>query len=120
MRDNLIVLEDYLLLKGLTKSFAPLLKELLLAINRKNQIVLNASLKRNIGRVINVTVGSIDNMITKLVNQKILIRIDRGLYEVNQELNEVDILDNGIILMTVAYNKKKEIKIEQGGKNNEY
>jgi|GEM_PF-2638396 len=116
MKDNLMIIEDYLLLKGLTKSFAPLLKEILLSINRKKQIVLNASLKRRMGSTIDATVGSIDNMITKLVNQKVLIRIDRGLYVINKELNMIDILDNGIIIMTVAYNKSKEIKIEQGGK----
>jgi hypothetical protein len=120
MKNELIVLEDYLLLKGLTKSFAPLLKEILLTVNRKNQIVLNASLKRSIGKTIDATVGSIDNMITKLVNHKVILRVDRGLYQINQELENINISDEGIFMMTVTYNKNKEIKIQQGGKNNEY
>lgn len=112
----LLLLADYIQIRGLTKSFAPLLDELIRVKNQDGKIIVNASLKRDIGSRIKATVGSIDNMITRLVEAEILIRIDRGMYAVSSELEELSYED--INEMTITYNndKTKNIKINGGKK----
>lgn len=116
-RTLLLLLEDYVQLRGLTKSFAPLLYELISAGSRGGKIIVNASLKRDMGSRIKATVGSIDNMITRLVEAEILIRIDRGMYAVSGELEGVSYKAEDTIKLTITYNnEEKNIKIN-GGKN---
>ena len=114
---RLLLLADYIQVRGLTKGFAPLLYELIRVRNQDGKIIVNASLKRDIGSRIKATVGSIDNMITRLVEAEILIRIDRGMYAVSGELEELSYKSEDIIEMTITYNDAtKNIKID-GGKN---
>ncbi|MGK0466392.1 hypothetical protein [Clostridium sp.] len=113
----LLLLEDYIQLRGLTKSFTPLLYELISIRNRDGKIIVNASLKRDIGTRIKATVGSIDNMITRLVEAEILIRIDRGMYAFSSELVGLSYMDEDTIKMTITYNNEnKNIEIN-GGEN---
>jgi len=112
------LLADYIQIRGLTKGFTPLLYEIISTKNQDGKIIVNASLKRDIGSRIKATVGSIDNMITRLVEAEILIRIDRGMYVVSGELEELSYKDEDIIEMTITYNndKTKNIKINGGTK----
>ncbi len=113
----LTCLIDYVHVKGLTRSFALLLIELLSFKNKNGKIVINASLKRDIGHRINASVGSIDNMITKLVETAILLRIDRGMYMFSEELDGFTYADKSDIEMKITYNDKaKKIKIIGGRK----
>lgn len=118
MDEKLWVLEDYLQVKGLTKSFAPLIIELFRFINLDGKVLINASLKREIGSRIQATVGSIDNMITKLVEGNVLTRIDRGMYVFNIELNELVNTTYKKLTLKVEYqDDEKKITIDIGGKN---
>jgi len=113
----LLLLTDYIQIKGLTKSFAPLLFELISVKNKDCKIIVNASLKRDIGSRIKATVGSIDNMFTRLVEVGILIRLDRGMYAVNSELEGLSYEDIDNIHMKITYNDKtKNIEIDGGKK----
>lgn len=118
MDEKLWVLEDYLQVKGLTKSFAPLIIELFRFINLDGKVLINASLKRDMGSRIQATVGSIDNMITKLVEGDVLTRVDRGMYVFNIELNElVDTTYKKLTLKVEYQDDEKKITIDTGGKN---
>lgn len=111
----LLLLSDYIQVRGLSKAFAPLLYELINVKNKDGRIIVNASLKRDIGSRIKSTVGSIDNMITRLIEAEILIRIDRGMYVVSSELEDLNVMDKDGIGMTIRYNDEiKNIKINGG------
>lgn len=111
----LVLLTDYIQIKGLTKSYAPLLYELIRVRNKDGKIIVNASLKRDIGSRIDATVGSIDNMITKFVESGILLRLDRGMYTVCNELNGLDHDGKDDIKMKVTYNEGTKTIIINGG-----
>lgn len=113
----LLFLSDYIQIKGLTKSFVPLLFELISIKNKDNKIIVNASLKRDIGSRINATIGSIDNMITRLVDVGILSRVDRGMYTVNSELKDLSYKGKDNIQMKITYDDvSKRIEINGGKK----
>ncbi len=110
-----MLLKDYLMLMGLPKSYGPLLKTLLKNQTNNNLIPLNSALKRIISKEINKTAGSLDNMITKLVENDILIRIDRGLYKLNSELIKISKLNNkeGAMLKVLYFQGHKQIQIKE-------
>lgn len=113
MHRNKEIIEDYLLVKGLSKSFAPLIGELFRALTRDYIIIINSSLKREISLNINGTLRTIENMITKLVESEILIRIDRGRYRFTNEINAITNENYKKAILTVNYNQvTKTIKIE--------
>lgn len=110
------IIKDYILVKGLTKGFAPLLSELIKLQNIDGKIIINAALKRDIGLTINSTVGSIDNMITKLVEKGVIIRLDRGMYVLSDEVKSINYEEKDDLQMKVTYkDNSKDITI--GGIN---
>lgn len=116
MNKNFYLLEDYIQIKGLSKGLAPLLTELICLQNKDGAIVVNASLKRNIGSRINATVGSLNNKITQFIEAGILIRIDRGFYTFCDELKELKANYNINEMKIVYDNEVKNIKINGGTK----
>jgi hypothetical protein len=92
-------LKDYLVLANLSKSYAPLLRELIGNKNQDGHIFINSALKRVLSEKLDMAVGSIDNAITKLVEGGILIRIDRGMYIVNRDIVDFCSLKEGENLM---------------------
>jgi hypothetical protein len=109
------LLTDYVQVKGLTKSYAPILYELISIKNKDSKIIVNASLKRDIGMRINATVGSIDNMLTRFIEAGILIRIDRGMYIVSNELERLSFKSENRIEMKIVYiGETKNITINGG------
>lgn len=110
------ILEDYIKLRNISKGIVPVLLELIELQNKDGKIIVNASLKRDIGSRINVTNGSIDNMITRLVETEILIRVDRGMYVVCSELKSLDIKSNEPIEMLIKYDKAGKIITINGGR----
>lgn len=81
-----LYLADILYLNDLQTNQASLLFALLQKMNYDNEIVLNASLKRQIAEKLNVTVGTLDNNLSKFCKGKILKRQDRGIYIANPNL----------------------------------
>ena len=51
-----------------------------------NQLVVNAALKRQIAKELELSLSSINNAISKFVKGELLIREDTGLYKVNPHL----------------------------------
>ena len=71
---------DLLRLKGIQESLAELLVEILRKANYDNQIILNATIKSELGEKMGYSLGTIDNALTRFVNDGLLIREGRGVY----------------------------------------
>lgn len=81
-----LYLDTVLYLKDLPKGLNSILYALLKRMSYGNQLVLNAALKRQISKEIELSVSSINNAITKFVKGELLERIDTGLYRVNPHI----------------------------------
>lgn len=81
-----LYLDTVLYLKDLPKGLNTVLYALLKRMSYGNQLVLNAALKRQIAKEIELSVSSINNAITKFVKGELLDRIDTGLYRVNPHI----------------------------------
>lgn len=75
---------DLLRLKGIQESLAELLVEILRKANYDNQIILNATIKSELGENMRYSLGTIDNALTRFVNEELLIREGRGVYHPNK------------------------------------
>ncbi|MCH1626123.1 replication/maintenance protein RepL [Ferdinandcohnia quinoae] len=105
-------LEDLLLLHGVPKNLALLLFELLSYVNKDNQIVINAFIKKELAEKAKISKGTIDNALTKLKDSGLLERLDRGVYIPHSTLLKVPKLIKGnAVSFKVTYSKnKKEIE----------
>jgi len=70
-------------LNNLPNGIDTIIYALLKRINYDNEIYINNHLKKKIAEEIGLKVSTINMYITKLVNNDILIRIDRGVYILN-------------------------------------
>lgn len=105
-------LEDLLLLNGVPKNLALLLFELLSYVNKDNQIVINAFIKKELAEKVKISKGTIDNALTKLKDSGLLERLDRGVYVPHATLlNASKLIKGNIVSFKVTYGKnKKEIE----------
>jgi hypothetical protein len=78
-----IYLKDILYLKDLPKGLNKVLLALLQRANYGNEIILNASIKRQIASEVEMEYNSVCQTLTKFVKGKILIRRDSGVYFAN-------------------------------------
>jgi len=78
-----LYIEDISYLNKLPKGMDSLIYELIKYINYQNEIILNSHIKKKIAERIGKGERHINNSITKLVKHEILIRIDRGVYQIN-------------------------------------
>ena len=111
----LAFLTDYVQVNGYSKSVVSLLYELLKNMNQDGKIVVNAALKRDISKKIQITVGSIDNMIGKIIEEGLLNRLDRGMYEPSKELKQIT-QESETLEMIIVYSDEGKRIIVNGGK----
>jgi len=78
-----LYLEDISYLNKLPKGTDSIIYELLKYINYKQEIYINAHLKKQIAENLNMKLQSINNSISNLTKEEVLIRIDRGVYTIN-------------------------------------
>ena len=103
-------LEDLLLLHGVPKNLALFLFELLSYLNKDNQIVINAFIKKELAEKVQISKGTIDNALTKLNDSGLMERLDRGVYTPHSTLLKVPRLikgDSVSFKVTYSNNKKK-------------
>lgn len=81
-----LYLEDLAYFHKLPKSLPDIIYQLLPLVNYQQQIVITSYHKREIANTLSVTPAHINNAITKLTQAEVLIRIDRGVYELNSYL----------------------------------
>lgn len=70
-------------LNNLPNGLDEIIYALLKKINYQNQIVINSAIKRQIANELGKTFNTINQYITKLVKNDILIRVDTGIYYLN-------------------------------------
>lgn len=81
-----IYLDTVLYLKDLPKGLNGILYAFLKRMSYGNQIVVNAALKRQIAKELELSLSSINNAISKFVKGELLYREDTGIYKVNPHL----------------------------------
>ena len=79
-------MDTILYLTDLPKGLNGILYAFLKRMSYGNQLVVNAALKRQIAKELDLSMSSINNAITKFVKGDLLIREDTGLYLVNPHL----------------------------------
>jgi len=133
-----IYLQDILFLSDLPTRHEKILYALLQRANyagsdKAMELIVNASLKRKIASELDIKVGTISNALTDLVRGEILIRADRGYFELNPYLfgkgNWKDIerlrveVDydriKGRTFKTVLIEKKKSEQAAKNGQDDE-
>ena len=99
-----LYLKDVLYLSDLPKGLNSVLYAFLKRMSYGNQLVLNASLKRQIAKELGLGMSSINNAVSKFVKGNLLIREDVGLYRVNPHLfGKGDWKEIAKIRLTVTY-----------------
>ncbi len=78
-----LYLEDITYLTKLPKGSEGILYGILKQMSYKQQIVLNKYIKEGIAEEAGITLKTVDNNISVFVNNGVLIRVGRGVYEVN-------------------------------------
>jgi len=85
----------------------PVLYELLKLMNYRNEIVLNAAVKKRMAVEINISTRTIDNALSMLVKKSIIFREDTGLYKGNPFLfGKGEWRDIRELRMTVVFNRE--------------
>ena len=80
-----LYLEDIAYLNNLNIK-SDLLYELLKRMTYEHEIILNKAIKERVAKQINKTLSYVNNNITKLVHEKVLIRVATGIYQLNTYL----------------------------------
>ena len=81
-----LYLEDIAYFHKLPKGMPNFIYELLPLTNYEHQIAITKYQKDKIADKLGVSIGYIDNSLTKLVKEEILIRVGRGTFELNSYL----------------------------------
>jgi hypothetical protein len=85
----------------------PVLHELLRLMNYRNEIVLNAAIKKRMAIELNISTRTIDNALSMLTKKNVIIRLDTGLYMGNPHLfGKGEWRDIRELRMTVIFNKE--------------
>lgn len=101
-------LSSIAVLHNLPESYGSLMRELLKEVNLKRVVNINASIKKQIATALNYkNKQSVDNGISKLVEQGLMRRLDRGIYAFNPDLFGIDWNDiyRGYYEIIVRYNE---------------
>lgn len=77
---------DIVKMYGLPEAYTHILMAFTRKRNLDNQLTLNASIKKEIGNDLGYTVGSLNNVIQKLIDCNLLERTSRGVYRMNPTL----------------------------------
>lgn len=110
------IVRDYLLLNDLNDQYSEFIFLCIKEMNNNNEVILNAAIKNRIIEKLDIKIGSLNNMITRLVNEGIIIRTDRSVYKISDELERILIPEHEVAKIVLCYKKEdRTIKIEVGG-----
>lgn len=102
-----LYLESITKLNDVQRWTDPVLYELLRLMNYRNEIVLNAAIKKRIALEINISTRTIDNALSMLVKKSIIFREDTGLYKGNPFLfGKGEWRDIRELRMTIVFNRE--------------
>ena len=116
-----LYLADIGMLNGLPGAANPVLNELLKLMDYKNRIILNASIKREIAKDLDISVKTIDNALGLLLKQNVLIRKDIGLFLGNPHLfGKGEWKNIRELRLTIHYTEKGRVINTEVFKDGEY
>ena len=111
-----LYVDDVIRLYGLPKGESRILFELIKRMNYQGEIVINATVKRDIAKILEVGGGKpeqvISNSMNKLVKSDILFRKGTGVYITNSHIfakgdgDEIQELRNSYIEMKIKYSSQ--------------
>jgi len=81
-----LYIKDLCKLNDIPKTGNDVLNELLALTDYRNEIVLNGGVKKRIIDSLKIKKGSLDNNLSKLTKQGILMRVGQGIYILNPNL----------------------------------
>lgn len=103
-------LEDLLILHSVSKNMAFLLFEMIPYLNPRDNIIVNAYLKKELAMKTGMSKGTIDNAITKLNEVGLFERLDRGTYAFHPVLHEVKkLLNDDTAKVKISYTQKNRV-----------
>jgi hypothetical protein len=104
-------LEDVLGLYGMSKNLACLLIELIMYSKEEETLILNGYVKKNIAEKSNMSIGTIDNALSKWNEVGLLERLDRGTYILHPVLREARKLfeSNSKATLKIIYHEKNRV-----------
>lgn len=114
-------IKDICSLYDLSTSYSRLIFCFLDEQNNRNEIILNSGNKSYIAEKIDVSLGTLNNMITELFNVQIINRKKRGVYVFGEIINNFDKANQ--INLKINYknkNRKIETEIYIKGDDNEF
>jgi hypothetical protein len=85
-------------------------------MNSRHEILLNSSNKSTMAEILKFKIGTINNMITKLIEKNIIIRQNRGIYLLCDDLDLIIKHNSGKFKIVLCYEEEqRSINIEIGG-----
>lgn len=117
-----LYIQDISYLNNLPVGTDKIIYALLPYVNYEQEIYINSHNKKIIANELGVSVGHVSNRISKLAKLEVLIRVDRGVYELNTYLfgkgSWKDILKHrNDLSISMFYDWKNGRRVEIGGNN---
>lgn len=110
-----LYLEDILLLCGIPRKQSKLLFTLWKMSKSNAMLVLNPYVKEKIAKQSGITVGTLNNKLTKMKESNLLFKTSNGNYELSPILDNIITLseEKKVVLTVVYQNGKKEIIMDE-------
>ena len=107
-----IFLNDNILLHDLPKKHSKLLFKLWIISKNRTKLVLNSYVKHQLALESQITVGTLNNILTKMIEEELIFKVHQGTYQVSSLLDEITTMsDQGYTELKIIYQfgKKKII-----------
>lgn len=98
-----VFLKDIMLLHELPPKHSKLLFELWIKDRNDKKLVLNSYVKNKLADKFKISVGTLNNILTKMLEKKLIFKINNGTYQVSLLLDEIN---------TIASKGHTELKIK--------
>ncbi|WP_034550999.1 hypothetical protein [Carnobacterium funditum] len=110
-----VFLKDIMLLHDLPKKHSKLLFELWIMSKSRTKLVLNSYVKSKLANKLKITVGTLNNILTKMIEEKLIFKTNKGTYQVSSLLDEINVISNqGYAELRIMYQiGKKKIIINE-------
>lgn len=110
-----VFLKDIMLLHDLPQKHSKLLFELWIKDRNDKKLVLNSYVKNKLANKFKISLGTLNNILTKMIEKKLIFKINNGTYQVSLLLDEINtIASKGYTELKIKYQiDKKRIIINE-------
>lgn len=99
-----LFLNDVMLLHDLPKKHSKLLFKLWIISKSRTKLVLNSYVKHKLALESKITVGTLNNILTKMIEEELIFKVHQGTYQVSSLLDEIiSISDQGYTELRIIY-----------------